>query len=199
MRWPGLTAMVVAAALTAAPAAAEDWTGEASGGGDSLAIAVARNEADWAALWARIGREPPKPLGDKAIGVGVFDSLKPSGGHGIGFAGDSGLGGMLVVQVRLTRPAPTAMVTQAMVAPWAIRLRPAVAGPVGVHVRDGHGRLVIPDGELARLAQDQAIIDREREVTARELERLQQRIRELQDDLDRVRRALPPDGGFRPN
>lgn len=87
---------------------------------------VARNQADWAALWKKhtsIESNPPRfekiDFG-KEIVVAVFAGEKPTGGHGIEITSVERIDERLLVSFVERNPPPGSVVTQAFTQPFHI-------------------------------------------------------------------------------
>lgn len=97
-------------------------------------VAVARTPEAWAELWAEHGANrvphPPAPEVDfeRHMVVAVFLGTRTSGGYGVEIAECRAHEDRIVVRARETRPAPDAMVTMALTAPYAMVAVPRAEG-----------------------------------------------------------------------
>lgn len=102
------------------------------GGSDSYREVVARNEADWTALWTSLAlnRPQPKVVFDNTMIVGVFVGSKPTAGYSVEILGVKTEGDTLVVEYVERAPAPGVSVAQVVTTPYAVAGVPMHAGPV---------------------------------------------------------------------
>ncbi len=80
---------------------------------------VIRDEADFSALWSRLGtgdQEPPLDFGGELVVVAAAGE-KPTGGHSISMGRAVLRDGELVVEVIQSAPSPDCMTTQALTQP----------------------------------------------------------------------------------
>jgi hypothetical protein len=88
--------------------------------------AVARNQADWKALWQKhVSTEPNSPAlpaidFSRETVIAVFLGEKPTGGHDIEITGVEQRDGSLVVSFVERSPQPGSVVTQAFTQPFHI-------------------------------------------------------------------------------
>jgi hypothetical protein len=140
MRWCGLAAAgVVLAACAAGPAAGggspapfageTQWRGSQSDVRSERTV-VARDPQAWQDLWDLAGRTPPRALPDGAMAIAVFMAERRTGGYAIEIDSVDREAGGAVVRYRIREPAPGSMVTQALTAPYVVRLVPAAPGEV---------------------------------------------------------------------
>jgi len=147
MGWCGLAAVgIMLAACAATPAAGggtpadgngmqAPMTGHTEWHGTQSAVrsertAVARDPEAWRQLWDLAGREPPRTLPDDAMAVAVFMAERRTGGYAVEIESVDREADGTVVRYRIRAPAPGSMVTQALTAPFVIRLVPAAPGEV---------------------------------------------------------------------
>jgi hypothetical protein len=99
--------------------------GYSSGVRESLQI-VARNQAEWDALWKRhvsteINPAPTPAINfDKEIVIGVFLGEKPTGGYDVEIIRVEQSDGEMVIHYREKSPLPGGIVTQALTQPFHI-------------------------------------------------------------------------------
>jgi len=99
--------------------------GYRSGVRESVQI-VARNQAEWDALWKRhvsteINPAPTPAINfDKEIGIGVFLGEKPTGGYDVEIIRAEQSDGALVLYYREKSPLPGSIVIQALTQPFHI-------------------------------------------------------------------------------
>jgi hypothetical protein len=105
------------------------WSGASSAAFNDMTV-TARDPRGWELVWQLIGEPPPGPLPEDAMAVSVFLGSRPTGGYAVEIVRvGSGEDEVLVVY-RETEPGPDMMVTQALTAPWTVRLVPESALPV---------------------------------------------------------------------
>ncbi|MGE3770538.1 MAG: protease complex subunit PrcB family protein, partial [Bdellovibrionales bacterium] len=102
------------------------WTGSGADATAKITI-VARNQAEWKNLWARTKTEPPGPLPNGKMGVGVLLGQRPNPGYRVAItkAGREFTFGQverLVVEYREYKPEAGKAYPQKLASPWAIRL-----------------------------------------------------------------------------
>lgn len=85
----------------------------------SRTVAV-RTLAEWAALWKEHAGESKPPAVDfsKAMVIGVFAGMRPTGGHAIEITQIEARDGEVVVTYRERRPGPDDITTQALTYPF---------------------------------------------------------------------------------
>ena len=109
---------------------AAQWSG-AHSGADAPATLVIRNAGDWAALWARLGREAPRVFDPaREIGVAVFIGERRTGGYSVEWVGLRPTGDTLVIEYRERVPPPDAMLAQVITSPWAVAVLPHTGGRI---------------------------------------------------------------------
>lgn len=130
-------------------------------------MVVARTPSAWRALWDGIGRPPPVEFdASRGIAAAVFLGQRRTGGYGITIESLERRGAFMVVRFKEVRPAPDAMVTQALTSPYLVRLIPKSELPIAFERADAvGGGLFVPDPE-ARVLEDRL------ENLRKELERL---------------------------
>jgi hypothetical protein len=146
-----ITALFIALTLALAqPLAAQESDGETlewSGAHSSRAeysVAVLRSEEAWRELWAELSKSPPVALdSEKQIAIAVFLGMRRTGGFAVEITAVEDGPVFYSVDVGEIKPAPGAMVTQALTAPYVIRIVPhsdrplmfrrAHAAPANVH------------------------------------------------------------------
>ncbi len=146
-----ITALFIALTLALAqPLAAQESDGETlewSGAHSSRAeysVAVVRSEEAWRELWAELSKSPPVALdSEKQIAIAVFLGMRRTGGFAVEITAVEDGPVFYSVDVGEIKPAPGAMVTQALTAPYVIRIVPhsdrplmfrrAHAAPANVH------------------------------------------------------------------
>jgi VWFA-related protein len=101
-------------------------------GVDRAEQVVARNDAEWRALWQRHapGRTAPAVDFSKHMVVAVFLGSRPSGGYQVQITGVRTEGNTLVVQWSESRPGPGQVAAQVMTAPAHIVTVPRHTGDV---------------------------------------------------------------------
>lgn len=94
--------------------------------------AIARNPAEWAALWRRHAPSGPPPAVDFASRtvVAVFLGSRPSGGFDVEITGTRETGGVLTVQWQERRPDPGDVTAQILTSPFHIATIPKFAGEI---------------------------------------------------------------------
>ncbi len=108
-----------------------EWRG-IYGGTASEGTAVATTQAEWQALWQQMGSEPPAALPVGYVGVGIFLGTRMSGGFGIAMESQGALGGAYMIRYREVGPAPGAMVTMAITAPYVVWTLPDPGTPITI-------------------------------------------------------------------
>jgi hypothetical protein len=114
-----------ACASTATGAPALEWKAQ-HGGPRTATMLVARSEAEWQRLAAPFGLRPPLPRidFDRQMVVAVGLGERPTGGYTVTITGAEERGGILHVRYEERRPRPDELVTQALTAPYHIRVLP---------------------------------------------------------------------------
>ncbi|WP_372398005.1 protease complex subunit PrcB family protein [Azospirillum sp. HJ39] len=103
------------------------WQGDRSAAAER-AYVVARDAAEWTALWARVGEPAPAALPGGRMAVAVFLGPRDTAGYGVAIDRVQQAGAELVVGYRETVPGPAQAVAQSRTSPYAVRLLPSVAG-----------------------------------------------------------------------
>mgnify|MGYP001828945318 CR=1 FL=1 len=117
--------------LAAGPGIAgrHDWFGAQSVGQLDVQI-TARDQRGWEILWQLVGEPPPGDLPADSMALAVFLGSRPSGGYTVAFDRVVRQDGVVIAGYRETTPPPDALVSQALTAPYAIRLVQADTAPV---------------------------------------------------------------------
>jgi hypothetical protein len=106
------------------------WSGAVSAAFNDMFV-TARDQRGWELVWQLVGEQPPGPLPEGAVAVSVFLGSRPTGGYGVDIVGMSYREDQVLVFYRITEPPEGAAVTQALTAPYTVRLAPAApARPV---------------------------------------------------------------------
>lgn len=110
------------------------WQGDVSRA-QTTAFLVARNEAEWKALWDLVGREPPGALPERLMALGVFLGTRTSTGYGVDIQtirldSRQGQRDRLLVEYREKSPPEEMMVAQVLTSPYAIILVDLTDAPV---------------------------------------------------------------------
>ncbi|ALG70187.1 hypothetical protein VY88_08880 [Azospirillum thiophilum] len=113
--------------LPAQAEAGSVWQGDRSAAAERAHV-VARDAAEWTALWARVGEPAPGVLPGGRMAVAVFLGPRDTAGYGVAIDRVQQAGAELVVGYRETVPGPAQAVAQSRTSPYAIRLLPSVAG-----------------------------------------------------------------------
>ena len=174
-----------------------EWRG-IFGGPRESSVFVAKSLEDWDRLWARVSKEPPvsfDPTRDMVIGI--FLGTRRTGGYSVEIISASDDGGVFLVEYIERKPGPDKFVIQALTTPYLIKLFPKTDLDVVL-------KLVDRDQLIFRLREEQEerqAIEHRLKETQLQLQRsnghireLEQRIRDLQRKLDRIRSILPPGG-----
>ncbi|CAO3407918.1 protease complex subunit PrcB family protein [Azospirillum largimobile] len=103
------------------------WQGDHSSAAER-AYVVARDGAEWAALWARVGEPAPTSLPGGRMAVAVFLGPRDTAGYGVTIDSVQQKGADLVVGYREMVPGPAQAVAQMRTSPYAVRLLPSAAG-----------------------------------------------------------------------
>ena len=106
-----------------------DWFGAQSAANMDILV-TARDERSWRIIWQLVGQEPPGDLPEGAMAVGIFLGQRPSGGYTVAFERVAVSGGQVVARYLETVPPTDAIVSQALTAPYAVRLVRAHRGPI---------------------------------------------------------------------
>jgi len=115
------TAEAVPAAPVPAVGGQRSWSGPQSAAAVDLRM-VAEDERAWGILWQLVGEPAPGPLPDGAMALAVFVGVRPTGGYAVDILDVARTDGAVAVTYRETMPAPDAVVTQALSAPYRILL-----------------------------------------------------------------------------
>ena len=123
--------LLLAAFLQAVPMIDSVAQGRTSGIGEPRQVVV-RSAGEWQALWKEHGgAERPETIDfAKFTVVGVFLGTRPTGGYSVEIAGTRREGETLVIEYLERRPAPDALVSQALTAPFHVIRVPRHDGPV---------------------------------------------------------------------
>jgi VWFA-related protein len=100
---------------------------------DEYREVVARNEAEWQALWKSlpVGEQAsPRVTFENTMVVAVFLGSRPTSGYSVEFTGVALDGDTLVVEYAEREPAPGTMTAQVMTSPFAVAGVPRHEGPV---------------------------------------------------------------------
>ena len=94
--------------------------------------AIVRTEAEWEALWKLHAAPQSPPPVDFATSMvaAVFLGTRPTGGYSVAITGTRRDGDTLVVEFAERRPAPDAILTQALTSPFHIVKLPRHEGAV---------------------------------------------------------------------
>ncbi len=106
-----------------------DWFGAQSAANMDILV-TARDERSWQILWQLVGQESPGSLPEGAMAVGVFLGQRPTGGFTVAFERVVLSEGQVVARYLETVPPTDAIVSQALTAPYAVRLVQAHNGPI---------------------------------------------------------------------
>jgi hypothetical protein len=106
------------------------WSGAVSAAFNDMFV-TARDQRGWELVWQLVGEQPPGPLPDGAMAVSVFLGSRPTGGYGVDIVGMRYREDQVLVFYRIIEPPEGAAATQALTAPYTVRLAPeAPARPV---------------------------------------------------------------------
>jgi hypothetical protein len=112
-------------------------SGSQAAGGDGITLEVATSQSELEGLWRRaygnLTSPPPVPQVDFNRGgvVAAFLGTRPTGGYGVDVRAVREEGGVVVVDLAITEPAPGALTTQALTHPWVmVAIRGAELGEV---------------------------------------------------------------------
>ncbi len=152
-------------------------------------MVVARTPFAWRALWEGIGRPPPVEFdASREIAAAVFLGRRRTGGYGITIDSVERRGAFMVVRFQEVRPAPDAMVTQALTSPYLIRMMPKTEFPIALERADAEdGGLFVPDSEVGVLRDFIALTEREAREADATNQLLEDRLQILRDELERLR------------
>lgn len=114
-----------------------DWFGSQSAATMDILIS-ARDERAWRILWQLVGQEPPGEMPEGAMAVGVFLGQRRSGGYTVAFESVALAEGTVIARYVETVPPEDAIVSQALTAPYAVRLVRANDAPLQF-IRSGPG------------------------------------------------------------
>lgn len=108
-----------------------DWFGAQSLATMDILV-TARDDRAWGVLWQLVhGTEgTPGDLPEGAMALGIFLGQRPSGGYTVAFESVSLEDGQVVARYLETAPPAGAIVSQALTAPYAVRLVRASDAPV---------------------------------------------------------------------
>lgn len=131
-----------------------EWRGS-RGGKQTFSVVVARAPLAWSNLWASIGQDPPAEFdADRQIAVALFLGQRRTGGYGITIGSVARRGAFMVVRFEEVRPAPDAMVSQALTSPYLVRMISKTEFPIAIERADAaEGGLIVPASE-ARVLED---------------------------------------------
>ncbi len=185
-------ALLLFAAPHPAAAAEREWHG-AHGGPATFQLVVARSAAAWRDLWKLAGRDPPAGFDEKAdMAVGIFLGLRNTGGYDVDIRSVVAEKSYVEVTYAEHKPDPGAIVTQVLTTPYVIRVLPWADLPVVFRsAAHGAGLNQIPDQELRRLVARTDTLEADKDQLTATVEAAEQRLREFEEILERLRRALP--------
>ena len=127
-----LLSFILAIAMQAAPPPVTVVTTAEMSMVDSAKQAVARNDAEWAALWRQHNWDAPPPKVDfksRTI-VAVFLGSRPSAGFAVEIIGTRESNGTLIVQWQERRPSRDEVTAQVITSPAVIASIPRFAGEI---------------------------------------------------------------------
>ncbi len=174
--------------VTAANAQEEtEWRGS-QGGKEAFSVVVARTAFAWRALWEGNGRTPPAEFdASRTIAAALFLGQRRTGGFGITIESIRRRGAFMVVRFEEIRPAPDAMVSQALTSPYLVRLIPKTEVPIAFERVGGDGGLIVPQSE-ARVLEDFIVLtEREAREADTTIQLLEDRLQSLRKELERLR------------
>ena len=105
------------------------WSGQQSAAFNDLFV-TARDERGWRLMWQLVGEEPPGPLPDDAIAVGVFLGARPTAGYQVTVTQARETASDITVLYREVPPAAGATTAQILTSPYVIELLPQSTLPV---------------------------------------------------------------------
>ena len=161
-----------------------EWTGAHSTRAE-FSVVVARTELAWNRLWAELSRSPPVTFdSDNQIAIAVFLGLRRTGGFAVNISTTEDGPVFYTVNVTEKKPAPEAMVTQALTTPYVIRIVPHSDRPVMIQRADAAaGNIYLADTEFE-------IADAWIRQLWAELQEAQQDNRHLHDIIDEAQRQI---------
>ena len=161
-----------------------EWTGAHSTRAE-FSVVVARTELAWNRLWAELSRSPPVTFdSDNQIVIAVFLGLRRTGGFAVNISTTEDGPVFYTVNVTENKPAPEAMVTQALTTPYVIRIVPHSDRPVMIQCADAAaGNIYLADTEFE-------IADAWIRQLWAELQEAQQDNRHLHDIIDEAQRQI---------
>ena len=110
-------------------AGTSDWSGAQSAAFNDMFV-TARDERGWRLLWQLVGEDPPGPLPDGAMGLAVFLGARPTAGYRVEISEVLQSPADVTAVYREMTPAPDAVTSQVLTAPYAITLVPLSQLPV---------------------------------------------------------------------
>jgi hypothetical protein len=154
-------------------------------------VVVARTPFQWRALWEGIGQAPPADFdAERRIAAALFLGQRRTGGYGITIESVQRRGAFMVVRFLEARPAPDAMVTQALTSPYLVRIIPKTEFPIAVERADAaEGGLIVPASEAQVLEDFIAVTEREARESNATNQLLEDRLKSLREELERLRAA----------
>jgi len=161
-----------------------EWAGAHSPRAE-FAVVVARSELAWNRLWAELSQTPPVALdSDNQIGIAVFHGLRRTGGFAVNITTVEDGPVFYTVNVTEKKPAPEAIVTQALTTPYVIRIVPHSDRPVMFRRADvAAGNIYLADTEFE-------IADAWIRQLWTELQQAQQDSLRLHDIIDEAERQI---------
>src|SRR5687768_9619653 len=88
---------------------------------EQFVTAVARNESEWNALWARhADSKPPQIDFSRQMAAAVFLGMRPTGGFAVEILRANDQEGQLTFEYRVATPDPELLVTQALTTPFHV-------------------------------------------------------------------------------
>jgi len=184
-----------------------EWHGSYGGPG-SACTKVARNAMDWQTLWAMVSAEPPVTFDPiKTMAVGIFLGTRRTGGYWVEIISAREENGVFVVEYMEITPGANDIVTQALTTPYLIRVFPKKDLKVIFKTLDPPQLIDrLTEEQMRSQALEKTLKEKESQLEKTnvhvwrlegEISSLKARNRELQETLQRIRRALPP-GGWLP-
>ena len=106
-----------------------EWAGPLSAAAVDMNLTV-RDSRGWDILWQLIGAEQPGELPADSMAVAVFAGPRQTAGHNVSIRNAVSTDGVVEVHFLETEPPADAATTEAITAPWALRLLPLSNEPV---------------------------------------------------------------------
>lgn len=109
---------------------ATEWHGS-QGGGDKAGVELALDQAQWEALWKRLGQPAPKADLAQNAAAAVFLGMRPTSGYGVQWLDVRQTQDAAIARWRENKPGAS-IVMEVITYPWAVKLFSKTGKPLRV-------------------------------------------------------------------